>query len=733
MKLDFSSMQKKLGRKYIIGLGVVFAVLCFVLLYNNVRPKAVSINEGQLAEETIRANKTIENRYETEEKKRLAAEAISPEYNYDKEIGKKQGELINQLFALVSEVNVDADKEYQQKRNAAKEKEKDAVRPATKEEKVAALKKKFESINQDDIAFYQGFPTVFYEGIFDITEDELKAVRENGVKLVETNMSEPIRSSTLGVIRQKATDDIQYLELNTQLQQLVKYIVNRGLVVNEAANDKKTEELREQAKSNIKPVMIYQGEVIVREGVQIDTRAIQKLELLGLTSREPSIFPIVALGSLIALQLIVLGYLVFHTTGVEKKVRFTTFYVFMMLVGIVVMKALQLFQTEASSFVPMLFPAAFTPLVLNLFINRRASIMGALFQVAFSMFVFYDLLGTSTMVLITITYMFTGLMATLIKRERIGRQLGAAALWLIVFPTLFVFVVATYQGMEFADPKTLTTLLCSLLGGGFAYLMSVGLHPYIELMLNDDSVLVLNELSNPNHPLLKKLLEEAPGTYHHSMMVASLSANAVADIGGRSLLTRVACYYHDIGKIKHANFFVENLPDGAENPHNFLLPEDSKEIIFSHVTEGVKILQKENMPQLVIDVCQQHHGTTLMGFFYSKAKERNPETEEQEFRYPGPRPLTKEAGVVSLADTCEAAVRAMDHPTNEKIKKFVNDLIKNRLLDGQLDETGLTMAEIRIVEKSLINGLCSTFHSRIKYPKMKSEAEEMKKEQEARV
>lgn len=110
-------------------------------------------------------------------------------------------------------------------------------------------------------------------------------------------------------------------------------------------------------------------------------------------------------------------------------------------------------------------------------------------------------------------------------------------------------------------------------------------------MVNDDSVIVLNELSNPNHPLLKQLLEEAPGTYHHSMMVANLSANAVAEIGGRSLLTRVACYYHDIGKIKHASFFVENLPSGAENPHNFLLPEDSKHIIFGHVTDGAKILK----------------------------------------------------------------------------------------------------------------------------------------------
>src|SRR5699024_9367360 len=156
----------------------------------------------------------------------------------------------------------------------------------------------------------------------------------------------------------------------------------------------------------------------------------------------------------------------------------------------------------------------------------------------------------------------------------------------------------------------------------------------------------------------------------------------------------------------------------------------SKQIIFGHVTDGAEILEKEKMPQFVIDICRQHHGTTLMKFFYMKAKERNPEVTEAEFRYPGPKPQSKEAGIVSIADTCEAAVRAMDSPTNEKIKKFVSDVINERILDGQLDESGLSLGEIRMMEKSLVNGLCSTFHSRIKYPKMKSEAQQMKEEQE---
>ena len=355
-----------------------------------------------------------------------------------------------------------------------------------------------------------------------------------------------------------------------------------------------------------------------------------------------------------------------------------------------------------------------------------------MFQSIFSIFIFYNLAGTTSLLVITLFYAFSGCIATFLVRKRIESQIKSAFFLLIVVPFVFIAILTAYQGLDFGDSKTLTSLFIASAGGIFSFILSIGLHPYIELLFTDDSVIILNELSNPNQPLLKRLLQEAPGTYHHSMMVASLSANAVAEIGGRSLLTRVACYYHDIGKIKHANFFVENLPDGVENPHNFLLPSDSKEIIFSHVTEGVKILEEAKMPQFVIDVCQQHHGTTLMKYFYIKEQERNSDTMEEMFRYPGPKPQSREAGVINLADSAEAAVRAMDHPTNQKIAEFVHGLIRSRLEDGQLNESGLTLNEIAIIEKSIVDGLCSTFHSRIKYPKMKSEAEKMKQEQEGR-
>lgn len=730
MKLDRSIVQKHLGKKFVIAVLVIFSLVLFAIMYHNVHQKHVNLKEGQLAEETIRANKTIENKYETEEKRKLAAEAVTPEYSYDSDKGSQQIALIEQLFDMVQSVSNAADKSYQEKLKDTKRTSEPQA--ATAEDKIATLKGKFEKLDQDSISFYQKFSTGFYESLFNLSTTDLKIAEEKSVALIETHMKNHIRNNTLKKEKDSAVREIDEMNIGTSLKEIVRNITDTSIVVNEVANQKKTDELKKNARNNVNPVMIYQGEIVVREGVQLDSKAMQKLELLGMTSREVSFFPVVALACAILMQLGMFVYVLAQANEWKSRVRCVSFYALTMLVSILIMEFLQYFQTDSITYLALLFPAAFCPLVLSIFINRITGIMAAIFQVVFALFIYYDLIGTSTLLMIVFSYLFTGVVATVMKRERIGSQLGVALAWLVGFPIAFVVILSIYQGFQVTDAQFWSTLVCALVGEILTFLLSIGLHPYIELVLNDDSIIVLNELSNPNQPLLKRLLEEAPGTYHHSMMVASLSANAVAEIGGRSLLTRVACYYHDIGKIKHANFFVENLPAGAENPHNFLLPEDSKEIIFGHVTEGAKILEKEKMPQMVIDVCRQHHGKTLMKYFFVKAQERDPEVKEEDFRYPGPKPQTREAGVINIADSAEAAVRAMDHPTNEKIKAFVHNLVQTRIEDGQLDESGLTLNEIRIIEKSIVNGLCSTFHSRIKYPKMKSEAEKMKEEQEKR-
>ncbi|MEQ3505791.1 HD family phosphohydrolase [Enterococcus cecorum] len=726
----FWKVYQKIGKFFLPLLFLLFFICSFLVIFTSVRTKSIHYYEGQVVEESIRANKTIENTEATKKRRQIAAEAVTPEYTFQEDIAEQQYQYVNRLFELVKKVEKNAQEKYQE---ALDNQKADDVAPSISvTDEIVDLKKQFESLDADSLTFYQNFDDTFYKELFSISSEELNEIQSLSLKYIDQEFKKQIKEADVTAILKELNQQVNELKTTETSKNLVKTILSKAIVPNSFLNEKKTEQLRQKARDDVQPVMIYQGEIIVREGSQIDAAAMEKLKLLGLTNQRGSIFPMVALILAIVLQLIVLYSITRQEKDLKRRIIKIVFYLLMMFVSIVVMKTIQVIQDESISYLSLLYPAMFTPFAVNVLLERRLAIVAALFQVILVNFIFYDAIGTSVVTIIVIAYLFAGLMGTLMKRHNLYNQRLQAMLLALGFPFFMNVIVVIMQGMSFSDTKTYLTLICGFIGNVISLLLMVGLFPYIELLVSDDSMIVLNELSNPNHPLLKQLLEEAPGTYHHSMMVANLSANAVAAINGRSLLTRVACYYHDIGKLKHANFFVENLPHGAENPHNFLLPEDSKQIIFGHVIDGAKILEQYHMPQMVIDICNQHHGTTLMKFFYVKAKERDPQTKESDYRYPGPKPQTKEAAVVSIADSCEAAVRAMDHPSNEKIQKFVHQLIESRILDGQLNESGVTLNELAIIEKSIVNGLCSTFHSRIKYPKMESEAKSMKEEQERR-
>lgn len=245
--------------------------------------------------------------------------------------------------------------------------------------------------------------------------------------------------------------------------------------------------------------------------------------------------------------------------------------------------------------------------------------------------------------------------------------------------------------------------------------LTIGLMPFFETGLGILTDSKLLHLANPNQPLLRKILQDAPGTYHHSVMVANLSETACEAIGANGLLARVGSYYHDIGKTVNPYYFIENQV-GIKNPHDFISAKESAEIIIGHVTNGAEMLKKEQLPKEIIDICLQHHGTSLVEYFYRMAEKEGKQVDEADFRYPGPRPQTKEAGVISICDATEAAVRSLDEPSNEKIANIVQNIVNNKLLDGQFNETPLTIKEIHTIRETVCTTLQGIFHSRIQYP-----------------
>jgi putative nucleotidyltransferase with HDIG domain len=247
-------------------------------------------------------------------------------------------------------------------------------------------------------------------------------------------------------------------------------------------------------------------------------------------------------------------------------------------------------------------------------------------------------------------------------------------------------------------------------------MLTLGLVPLMELFgfLTDYK---LSELANLNHPLLRRLMLQAPGTYHHSVIVGSLSEAACESIGANALLARVACYFHDIGKGVKPQYFVENQRDG-QNRHDRLSPEQSAQVIINHVREGGVLARQHKLPQPIYDNIFMHHGSGLIPYFHNRAKEQSQgqPVDEALFRYPGPKPNTREAGIIMLADKVEAACRTIKEPSEERMRAMIQTIINSVMADGQLEECPLTVRELYQVANAFVAVLLGIYHHRIEYP-----------------
>ncbi len=296
-----------------------------------------------------------------------------------------------------------------------------------------------------------------------------------------------------------------------------------------------------------------------------------------------------------------------------------------------------------------------------------------------------------------------------------------AGIILGLFNTVIVIILTFLESKLFLI-STLSDYLYPMAmafsSGVLSSIIVLGITPVVELFGYTTDIKLL-ELANTDHPLLSKLAIEAPGTYHHSFVVSRLAESAAEAIGVNSLLVKVACLYHDIGKVLKPSYFIEN-QEGRENKHDKLSPHMSSMIIQSHVKEGIELAKKAKLPKVIIDLIPQHHGTSLISYFYNKARKmENKEVEAvdaQDYRYTGPRPQSKEGAIIMLADSIEATARSLEEPTPGKLKEVVDTTITKRFKDGQLDECNLTFNDLNIIAENFTNTLIkSIYHPRISY------------------
>jgi len=405
---------------------------------------------------------------------------------------------------------------------------------------------------------------------------------------------------------------------------------------------------------------------------------------------------------------------------------------------ILVLSSEQVFKFLTPEMGWLLAPYAFAPLVLSVLLGRNHGLYAAVFVSLWSSILFGRI--DASLLVISLISGFTAVYLTLQVRRR-GQLIRAGvgvglAIWLSSLSFGMIGPINLFPPMD-NDWGMIGLQSALTLGNGIITAMIVGgALPMLEHLFQITTDVSWLELSDLNHPLLRRMTIEAPGTYHHSLVVANLAEAAAEKIGANATLCRVCSYFHDVGKLVKPEYFTENM-NFERNPHDDLAPSMSALIIIAHVKEGVDLALKNKLNQRIIDIIQEHHGTSLVYYFYQRAiqqqedaraggkimnirEEDIPEVQEESFRYSGPKPQTKESAIVSLADIVESASRSLEKPTPQKIEQLVNELIEERIADGQLDECDLTLGELRVIAKRFRFTLMTMLHTRIAYPKHES-------------
>ena len=511
-------------------------------------------------------------------------------------------------------------------------------------------------------------------------------------------------------------------------EKIIRTLISPWMRPNVIYNSAETAARKAQAMELVSPVMesIGNGSVLVRSGDSVTEQTLAWLtahdqRVSELESGTERIQRVVASGLLL---LIGLGLTIAITGVVSKHLLHSRKRVLVMLtlsaMPLILGKLLLALSVNLQILPPAVLsyaiPLSIAPMLAAILLGGIPGILVGLW----TSFALAALLGNSFEVfvlglLVSVTAVYT---TRDVKRRT---NLFRAGLWVGAVKIFFALILAVLNQPTWG--VIASQIATAMISGLACALLALLLIPLFENIFKITTDIKLLELSDLSHPLLQSLAIKAPGTYHHSLMLASLSQNAAEAIGANGLQLRVCAYFHDIGKLVKPGFFSENI-QFAENPHDDLAPSMSTLVIVSHVKEGITLAKKYHLPQVIIEGIEQHQGTSLVSVFYHRAKTQQenetdgqPTVNDEDFRYEGPKPQNREMAILMLADSCEAASRSLDKPTPVRITNLINDIFDSRLRDGQLDECNLTLRELNTVKKAFIFSLTNMLHGRVAYPK----------------
>lgn len=647
------------------------------ILMTSLVTKKYNLEAGDIAKFDIKAPKEVTDTLKTKEKQQQKEESVPLQYNKNLEIKKETLEQIDSLFFRANKLLESA---------------------LDESHKIQDIRENTQiNLSEEEIKI-----------LVSLDDKQLKSLQENLKVIMNKVLDMDIREDNEEDIK-KAQDAIAVKFNSSKLSRNLRDLgIRIGILMvkpNFFYDEEKTNELKAEAKKSVQPIVIKKGQIIVKEGEPVTDRDLIILKDLGLLDSEDNKYIYL---NIAALVLLVMFLQWFYIYKYYKEIY--NDYSKLILLNILTCISILLGRT-ISIISPFLIPLACIPMLITLLINYKISIASSIINcILLSAVVQFNIEITLLAILNSI------LGAVALKRLQQRNDILYASLFIGIMNVILTFTVGFLLSNNVVE--VLKRSGYSFIGSIMAAILTVGFLPFFESTFDIVTNIKLLELSNPNHPVQKKLLLEAPGTYHHSVLVANLAEVAAEQVGGNPVLARVAAYYHDIGKIKRPMFFKENQV-GRDNPHDKINPNLSTLIITSHVKDGIEIAKEYKLPKVIRDAIEQHHGTSLVKYFYVTAKnnsERPEEIKEEDFRYSGPIPTSKENAILMLADGVEAAVRSISEPTKGKIEEMVNNIIKARVNESQLDNCDLTLKDLDKIRAAFLKALSGIYHQRIEYP-----------------
>lgn len=720
-------------RKKVIIFFVNF-ILIYGILITSVLPEKYFVAEGDIAKIDIKAPRDVEDELSTKEKKKEAIISVPDQYTIASDVKITSKQNVDSIFSKVMEkksVLKDTKTNTEEEKKEADKINKDIIVNLKKEIGIdisepelqtllMSTPKEIESLKDiitktlsklyDEYQINAVIPVEISEKLNKLETYENNDKKEDTSKFKETLEKSKIKEED----RKKAVYfvdmELTKYDLDRKERTVAKSIISSQIMPNVFYDHAKTRTLKEEALRKVEPIKVKKDQIIVKEGEPVTKYQVELLKQLGFLDDKSNFqwYIFLGLAVLIASVLLVEGFYLYkyHRNSYSKD---------KILILISIINLVSIILARSLNFVtPYLIPLAFAPMILTILIDHKLAIIISILN---GIFISIAVKFNPPILMLIMLNAVIGSIGLKKLDERSDILYSSIYIAIInALITLSLGVIQSNTNILDILYKAFGMLIASVLAGVF----TIGFLPLFESIFDIVTTIKLLELANPNNPLLKRLLTEAPGTYHHSMLVANLSELAAEAIGANSVFARVACYYHDVGKLKRPYFFRENQMGGA-NPHDKIGPNLSTLIITSHVKDGVEFAKEYKIPKAIQDIIVQHHGTSLVKYFYITMKNNSEKPEdviEEDFKYPGPDPLSKEAAIIMLADGVEASVRSIKEPNKEKIEKMVDNIIKTRLEDGHLDDSDLTLKDLKKIKEAFLKGLSGIYHERIEYPKL---------------